>query len=319
MLIGPTSAVVKHQIRRCTTPDQDGPTWPHLARVRHSTTALFPELLAKSGPAADHVRLGAHCRHCAGLGVRVCGPAQLEHAVRELRPAAASQIDQCHVDAPSLARRLAMLDMARPLPDARVAFVGDDDLASVGLLHSLAPSFVLVVDIDDRVLNAVTSEARRLGLEGRVGAAHTDLSVEADVQRLLDGHAATFDLVVTDPPYAEAGMLTFLQVALALTAYGGEAHVALPSLIAEAWTDELMYAVQRTVLDSGFVIDRVHPATFVYEGSDVVSSLLVARRLSGSVVGQPWTSHSSHKFYTTRIEPGSQASAAVDQEELPAW
>ncbi len=59
---------------------------------------------------------------------------------------------------------MAAITALRPIAASRVAFVGDDDLASVALLRTMPPRTLLVVDVDERVLAAVAAEARRLVL-----------------------------------------------------------------------------------------------------------------------------------------------------------
>ncbi|MGH3851581.1 MAG: hypothetical protein ACRDRT_18135, partial [Pseudonocardiaceae bacterium] len=98
-------------------------------------------------------------------------------------------------------------------------------------------------------------------------------------------------------------------------AYTGEVHVAVPALLAEAWTDELLLKVQGLLVTSGFVIDRIVPGAFTYETSDVVSSLIIARRLPG---GPPTASIGPTKidcFYTTRVVPTQEGLLPAHHDE----
>jgi hypothetical protein len=109
-------------------------------------------------------------------------------------------------------------------------------------------------------------------------------------------------------------MLRFVRVAMELTAHTGELHIAVPAMLAEAWTDDLLISVQSLLVRSGFVIDRLVPGAFTYETSDVVSSLLVARRLPGS---PPLTGDSevrTDRFYTTRAIPGRESFSISNHE-----
>jgi len=236
--------------------------------------------------------------------------------VRALRPPADTSIDQCHLDAESLCRRLLAIRSSRPMAQARVAFVGDDDLASVGLLRSAPPEHLLLLDIDERILATVRGEAERVGLGSRVDTERVDLSAPGDVTSVAARYAEAFDVVVTDPPYAHDGMARFVQIAMTLAAYTGELHVAVPALLAEAWTDELLYAVQACLTGSGFLIERVVPGAFTYETSDVVSSLLVARRLPGGPArATPAPAPlGADRFYTTRVVPGQEPLLRPDAE-----
>ncbi|MGH4012519.1 MAG: bis-aminopropyl spermidine synthase family protein [Pseudonocardiaceae bacterium] len=233
----------------------------------------------------------------------------MTHVVRDaavrariLRPSANAAIDQCHTDLDSLCRRISMILAARPITRTRIAFVGDDDLATVALLQIASPEHLLLVDIDERIIKAVETATGDFGRRGHVSVERANLS-SADSAQVFDRHGETFDVVVTDPPYANDGMLQFVQVAMSLTAYTGEVHIAVPALLAEAWTDELLLSVQHLLITSGFVVDRVIPGAFTYETSDVVSSLVVARRLPGGPLNSSISSTRIDRFYTTRVAP----------------
>lgn len=147
------------------------------------------------------------------------------------------------------------------------------------------------------------SAAVELGQREKLVIGCVDLSASADIIQIVAQHGESFDVVVTDPPYATDGMLRFVHIAMALTAYTGEVHIAVPALLAEAWTDELLLSVQEVLVTSGFVIDRVEPGAFTYETSDVISSLVVARRLPGGPAIAEFSSTKTDKFYTTRVAP----------------
>ncbi len=189
------------------------------------------------------------------------------------------------------------------MAQTRVAFVGDDDLASVALLRLAPPEQLLLLDIDERIITRLQNEANQLGLSDRVSIERTDLSAKSDVEEIAARYGEMFDLVVTDPPYAEDGMTQFIEVAMTLAAYTGELHIAVPVILAEAWTDELLHSVQSRLVTAGFLIDRVVPGAFTYETSDVVSSLVVARRLPGGPPRFAAEPDSIARFYTTRTVP----------------
>jgi predicted methyltransferase len=297
MLTSPDSPVVRHRLAwlsQAAAPAEAG----RLAQVRPGTLDLFP-------PGGQEESGSARaCAACGGAGF-TGGPSIRETAaVARLRPPAATAIDQCHLDAGSLARRVAAITALRPAACSRVACVGDDDLASIALLRSEPPSALLVADIDERILSAIAGEASRLGAGGLVSLEHLNLTHPGDLERLLEAHGESYDLVVTDPPYAEDGMRAFARAAMRLTAFGGELHIAVPALLAEAWSDELLWQVQGELNAGGFIIERLLPGTFTYETSDVISSLVVARRLPGSQVpALPPALAPARRFYTTRTAP----------------
>jgi predicted methyltransferase len=294
MLTSAESPVVRHRLAWNGPPG----TSHRLAQVRAGTLALLSPGQEPQPPAAQA------CASCGGAGFTSGqGDGDLA-AVTRLRPPAATQIDQCHLDAESLNRRLSAITALRPAASSRVAFVGDDDLASVALLRTAPPAALLVADIDERVLTVIAAEAARLGTPGLAVLEHLNLTRPDDLSGLLDRHGESYDVVVTDPPYAEDGMRTFIQAAMALTGIGGELHAAVPALLAEAWSDELLWQVQQQLNAAGFVIERLVPGFFTYHGSDVISSLVVARRMSGSILHATAASRTeTSRFYTTRAAP----------------
>lgn len=288
MFVTPLSAIARHRMLQHGSHPNNGIV--RLPQLRDSTIRLFPELAPQGNKAlADD--------HAASLLRDAAKQARL------LRPHHDATIDQCHIDINSLVHRIAVILFTREIAQTRIAFVGDDDLASVALLQVAQPEQLLLLDIDERILSAVESVALELGQRERLAIGRVDLSAPADVIQIVAEHGEGFDVVVTDPPYATDGMLRFVHVAMALTAYTGEVHIAVPALLAETWTDELLLNVQEILVTSGFVIDRVEPGAFTYETSDVISSLVVARRLPGGPAISEPDSTKTDRFYTTRVAP----------------
>ena len=296
MLVTPLSAVVRHRLEQCAALPSE--VAQRVCQIRSGTIALFPELATLARPFESE----APCR-CCGVPQPTGIILAVAEEVRTLRPAADTDIDQCHVDPPSLSRRLLAMCASRPMAQTRVAFVGDDGLVSVALLRLAPPEQLLLLDIDERIITRLHNEANRLGLSDRVSIERSDLSAKDDVDGIVKRYGEMFDLVVTDPPYAEDGMAQFIEVAMTLVAYTGELHIAVPAVLAETWTDELLHSVQSRLVTAGFLIDRVAPGTFTYETSDVVSSLVVARRLPGGPARCAAEPGSITRFYTTRTVP----------------
>lgn len=119
------------------------------------------------------------------------------------RPSADPKLDQAHATPETALRRaLYMLDGGN-LAGRNVLFLGDDDLTSVaaGLLR--VAKGITVVDIDGRLLEAITgvSEEEGLGIECVLHDLREPLPEE------LRG---AFDTFLTDPPYTIPGLELFL-------------------------------------------------------------------------------------------------------------
>jgi predicted methyltransferase len=280
MLTSPSAPLVRHRAG--------------LGQLRASTAELY----RVQAPEGGNVQCGA----CGGLGFRAWHTACALPETIAARPAAAAEIDQCHLDEQSLRRRVEAITVLRPVSSSRIAFVGDDDLAAVALLHNQIPARLLLLDVDERIHAALAGAARRHGAGKQVASAHLNLTDTAALAEVMDREAESYDLVVTDPPYATDGMRLFTGVAMHLTAFGGEVHIAVPALAAESWSDDLLIEVQGDLISSGFLIERVIPGAFTYLTSDVVSSLVIARRLAGTRLA-PLPAPRDGRFYTTRASP----------------
>lgn len=250
-------------------------------RLRRPQLAVLREALsgADGADASTPARVGSLAQEAAAAAaveaakaVEVARAAASE--ITALRPPARDEIDQVHTTAHSLARRACFLHEHQRLAEQSLLFLGDDDLCSLTLCALTRPRRVLVVDIDPAVLGAIERRAR----------AH-DLPIETlrwDLCRFVDeglpaGLEARFDAFVTDPPYTEAGMRLFCAAGLAALRRrpGVAAYVAVPWMMREAWSDELLHAVQGALLGEGFVLSDVLRGFAAYEHDDGLLSSMV--------------------------------------------
>ncbi|GAB3435224.1 bis-aminopropyl spermidine synthase family protein [Flindersiella endophytica] len=308
MLITPSSPVVAHR-RSWQKGGLGAAEVFRLAQLRGAVTQDLPgQTRDSAGPPPVHP-----CPACSGLGFLTCQSEEWARETTALRASELTTIDQCHLDEPSLLRRLTILCASRPMSNTSVVFVGDDDLASVALLRHDPPERLLLLDVDERVLAVVRAEAHRLDLADRLVTHHVDLTVPGAVEEIIGEYGETFDVAVTDPPYAEGGMRTFVGLACRLLTHTGEVHVAVPAVLAEAWSDELLLAVQADLTACGFLIERLLPGAFTYTSSNVISSLVVARRLAGARYPDTPILVGEDRFYTTRTHTGAIANTITAQ------
>ncbi len=175
MLVTPLSVLARHRLEQCA--GLPGEIARRVCQIRSGATALFPELAALTRP----LRGEPPCL-CCGVSQPTGMILALAEEVRTLRPVVNTAIDQCHVDPSSLSRRLLAMCASRPMTQTRVAFVGDDDLASVALLRLAPPEQLLLLDIDERIITLLRNEASRLGFSDRVSIERCDLSAKDDVE-----------------------------------------------------------------------------------------------------------------------------------------
>ena len=130
-----------------------------------------------------------------------------------------------------------------------------------------------------------------------------NLAYLPEQMKLLKPHLEAYDVVVTDPPYADDGMLMFVYAATILLRLGGRIHLSVPHLFAESWTDDLIRLVESQVLRLGFVIDQLIPSFGTYNESDVLSSLMVCTKIKNipiQTVLRKARRLALKRFYTTR-------------------
>lgn len=169
MFVTPMSAVARHRLLQ-----QGGLAEPdalRLSQLRSSTIALYPEIVHQGNEAA------VPPFSAAALAYRPTTHTLRDAAIRAraLRPAIDAAVDQCHIDLDSLCRRVAAIVSSRPIAQTRIAFIGDDDLASVALLQIASPEHLLLLDIDERIIKTVEAAAV-LGQRERLSLERVDLS-----------------------------------------------------------------------------------------------------------------------------------------------
>ncbi|HAN09075.1 MAG TPA: hypothetical protein DCP90_00495 [Clostridiales bacterium] len=217
------------------------------------------------------------CPSCKGTGISI--EEDIEKYIKQIdtiRPSSRVEIDQCHLKDKDLGRRVHLiLEKAKP-ESTKYGFVGDDDLASILLAKVANPEEIVIVDIDKRLLNVIDAE-----LKNKPQIKY-DL-IESNITKLkyerLKNHFETCEIVVTDPPYADDGMLSFIYLGMALLKLGGKIFIAMPYLSNERWTWDLMMLVQKELIDNGMLIEELWPGFCTYETSDVISSFMVVKKM----------------------------------------
>ncbi|RAY15675.1 putative methyltransferase [Actinomadura craniellae] len=165
--------------------------------------------------------------------------AEMRRLVAEV-PAPLQSLDHVPATAETALKRAHFMLRGYDLRGARVLCVGDHDLTSLALFLAggAAGLGVTVVDIDERTLEYIDVQARRLGFDVRVHYADLRLGLPAALRD-------SCDLVFTDPPYTPEGVRLFAARGLAaladqhngrlLVAYGfGERQPALGLAVQEA-------------------------------------------------------------------------------------
>jgi predicted methyltransferase/DNA-directed RNA polymerase subunit RPC12/RpoP len=235
--------------------------------VRLTATGRDAVLTANGGPA-----LRADCPECGGRGIVI--PAELDGLAAVLQqaadgaPGARAELDQTHCTVATKISRVLRMQSAGALAGQRILLLGDDDLISVAIAGFAAraghPDMIrrlTVVDTDPDVLAWAGQQVTAAG-----GAAEL---VEHDLRAPLPaGLAASFDVVLTDPPYTVAGAELFLSRAVSALAPQPGRHVFFS--FGARRPDETV-AVQQSIAAMGLAVRSLTAGFNSYLGAGVLA------------------------------------------------
>ena len=188
-----------------------------------------------------------------------------------------------HVPATSgtMARRAMYLAGQYELAGASVSCLGDHDLTSLAV-GSVAPDAELtVVDIDEPILDHITSSASGLGVP--ITAAWADLRLA-----LPSSLVETADLVFTDPPYTTDGIRLFLTRALQALRPTGHERLAFCFGTGERHLVKAL-EVQALLAELRLALEAMLPDFNHYDGAEAIGSrsdLYICRPTKGAKVGE---------------------------------
>ncbi len=228
--------------------------------------------------------------------------AAMERLVSEA-PRSRTDLDHVAATATTAVRRALLLGSRFWLDEARLLCVGDHDLTSlaVALVHPTAE--ITVVDIDERILEFIDSEASRLGL--RIHCRFADLRLG-----LPPVAAEWADLVFTDPPYTPEGVSLFTSRGLEGLRDRASGRVLL-AYGASDTTPALMLKVQAALGRLHLVNEAIWPDFNRYHGAPAIGSasdLYVLRPTS-----RTWKSLATGPSATRIYTQGPQALEAADE------
>lgn len=193
------------------------------------------------------------CGACEGRGVDLSNlPGEVIEWFREVsrgRPEALQMYDQGYVTEETTLARVAFALARGDLAGKEIIVIGDDDLVSVAAALTGAPTRVLAVDIDERLIRFIREVARAEGL----------LSLEAARYDIRDPLPAEwlgkFDTFLCDPTESFSGFCAFIaRGLLALRGVGCAGYFGLTHAESslQKWAQ-----IQRFLLESGAVLTDV--------------------------------------------------------------
>lgn len=169
-----------------------------------------------------------------------------------------------------------------------VVFMGDGDAVGLALMHlakredvAYGPRSMHLLDFDERMVESVRRFARYYDLEDRVSA--TLYNVRLPVPADLRGKFSAFH---TNPPYGKSngGRSVEIFIRRAIEACGDDCNgcVVLGDDDALSWTQEVLAAVQQSVVSEGFMISELKPKAHQYhldDAPELTSCTMLLRRM----------------------------------------
>lgn len=209
------------------------------------------------------------------------------------------EIDQCPTTPEDLAQRIAFMYENGDLDDKRILCIGDNDLASLIMCEIAKPKEIAVIDIDDRVLRNIKDLAEKRKWPIKTKKFDIRKLSQDNYPRNLENY---FDIFQTDPPYTEVGFKYYLSLGMIALKRHGIAYIVAPHMNLENWSDELLYEIEKFLLEHGFFVTEILPSfqSFI-DKYGIISSIIRAERRS--FVKEPFLALKQlniDKFYTVR-------------------
>ena len=188
------------------------------------------------------------------------------------RPAPLREFDQIYMRAGDMA--LHVDHIAEWLHNRNVVFIGDGDATGLTLIHLLAnnqirfgPKKIHILDFDERMVGSVHRFAKQHGYERIIDASYYN------VRDALPGHlVGSFDGFHTNPPYGKSNggrsIEAFIRRGVEACGHECRGCVVLADDDSLEWTQDVLTAVQQSIVAAGFMISELKPKAHRYHLDD---------------------------------------------------
>ncbi len=184
--------------------------------------------------------------------------------IQPIRPKPNRDLDQFNATIATTIKRIIKLNKNGDLHNKKIAFLGDDDLDSVGAALSHLCNKVTVFEIDDRLNKLITKINEENDLDIEV--------VKQDLRQSLDDkYLNKYDIVFTDPPYTKEGINLFLNQAIKLIkkSYLGRIYLCYGN---SDRAREREIEIQNLILQHNLIIKSKHYQFNKYHGAQSIGS-----------------------------------------------
>jgi len=208
-------------------------------------------------------------------------------------------IDQCPTTPEDLVQRVAFMYENGDLNNKRILCIGDNDFASLLMFEVAKPKEVVVIDVDEQVLTTIKKIAKKQKWAIKTKKFDIRKLSQINYPKNLEDR---FDVFQTDPPYTEVGFKYYLALGMIALKRKGACYVVAPRMNLESWSDELLYEIEKFLLEHGFFITDVLPSfqSFI-DKYGIISSMIRAERTT--LIKKPFSALKQlnlDKFYTIR-------------------
>lgn len=180
------------------------------------------------------------------------------------RPKPDRNLDQFTATTVTTVKRVAKLAKNGDLGGKEIAFLGDDDLVSIGAALTHQCKRVTVFEIDDRLNKLITQISQENNLNIEV--------IKQDLRQPIDkSHFDKYDLVFTDPPYTKEGINIFLNQAIKLIKKNFLGRIYLCYGNSDR-AREREIEIQKLILDHNLIIKTKLNQFNKYNGAESIGS-----------------------------------------------
>ena len=184
---------------------------------------------------------------------------------RDCRPSPDRKYDQFTATAETTARRVSLLNFFEDITCKRLLFLGDDDFTSIAAANLRKAANVTVLDIDNRILDAVNtiSKSEKLNIE---------TSCYDTRKPLPKRYEGKFNVVFTDPPYTPDGIKLFVSRSIqALNSSNNEARIYVCYGNSDR-AKERFLPIYKVFTDLGLMVRWVLDKFNRYQGAESIGS-----------------------------------------------
>jgi predicted methyltransferase len=211
-----------------------------------------------------------------------------------LRPKPYTWLDQAFATPQTMLLRALFMLEEGDIEGRNILFLGDDDLTSIATGLLKAAKKITVIDIDDRILDLITSIAEKEELQ-------IDC-IRHDLRNPLPSELnAEYDVVFTDPPYTMEGLKVF--VSRGIEALKKRKGASIYLAFAHKPPEEMLQ-LQRAINDMGLVTREMVPRFNVYEGAEMLANTTFLAKLETTDETKPLiTKRHEGKMYSGEVSP----------------